>query len=43
MKAVFATCVFGAIAIALMTEVMNVAVTLSVMQHAAAYNSWMAM
>lgn len=43
MKAVFATGVFGAIAIALMTEVMNVIVTTSALQHAASYNSWMAM
>lgn len=42
MKAILATGVFGAIAIALCTEVMNIAVTFSAMQHAASYNSWMA-
>ncbi|WP_016921053.1 hypothetical protein [Methylocystis parvus] len=41
MKAVFATGVLGAIAIALFTEIMNVVVTASAMQHVASYNSWM--
>ncbi len=43
MRAVLATGVFGAIAIAVMTEVMNVVVTFSALQHAASYNSWMAL
>jgi hypothetical protein len=43
MKAVFATGVVGAIAIALFTEVMNIVVTFSFLHHAASYNSWMAM
>jgi len=43
MKAVFATGVAGAIAIALFSEVINVVVTFSVMNHAASYNAWMAM
>ncbi len=43
MKAILATGVLGAIAIAVMTEVMNVVVTFSALQHAASYNSWMAM
>ncbi len=43
MKAILATGVLGAVAIAVMTEVMNVVVTFSALQHAASYNSWMAM
>lgn len=43
MKAIFATSVFGAIAIAFMTEVMNVVVTFSALEHAASYNSWMSL
>ncbi len=43
MKAILATGVFGAIAIAVMTEVMSLAVTFSALQHAATYNSWMAL
>jgi hypothetical protein len=43
MKAVFATGVVGALAIAVFTEIMNVVVTFSVLHHAASYNSWMAM
>jgi hypothetical protein len=43
MKAVLATGVVGAAAIAVFTEIMNVVVTLSVMHHAASYNAWMAM
>jgi hypothetical protein len=43
MRAILATSVFTAIVIALFTEVMNVVVTASAMQHVASYNSWMAM
>jgi hypothetical protein len=43
MKTVFATGVFGAVAIAVMTEIMSVVMTLSAMHHVASYNSWMAM
>ncbi|WP_424360693.1 hypothetical protein [Methylocystis parvus] len=43
MRAILATSVLTAIVIALFTEVMNVAVTASAMQHVASYNSWMAM
>ena len=43
MKAVFATGVAGAVAIALFSEVINVVLTFSVLSHAASYNSWMAM
>ncbi len=43
MKAVLATGVLGAIAIAMFTEVMNVVVTARAMQHVASYNAWMTM
>ena len=43
MKTVVATGVFGAVAIAVMTEIMSVVMTFSAMQHVASYNSWMAM
>lgn len=43
MKAVFATGVAGALAIALFSEVINVAMTFSMLSHAATYNAWMAM
>lgn len=43
MKAIIATGLLGAIAIAVMTELMSVVVTFSAMQHVASYNSWMAM
>ncbi|WP_363350797.1 hypothetical protein [Methylocystis echinoides] len=43
MKAILATGLFGAVAIAVMTEVMNVVVTFTALQHAASYNSWMSM
>lgn len=43
MKALLATGIFGAIAIVVLTEIMSIAVTASAMQHAASYNSWMAL
>lgn len=43
MKAVLATGVMGAVAIALFSEVIDVVLTFSVLRHAASYNSWMAM
>jgi hypothetical protein len=43
MKALLATGLFGALAIAVMTEVISVAVTAGALQHAATYNSWMAL
>jgi hypothetical protein len=43
MKAVVATGVLGAVAIAVMTEIMSIVMTLSAMHHVAAYNSWMSM
>lgn len=43
MKAVLATGAAGALAIALFSEVINVVVTFSVLNHAATYNAWMAM
>lgn len=43
MKALIATGLFGAITIAVMTEVISIAVTAGALQHAAAYNSWMAL
>jgi hypothetical protein len=43
MKAVLATGVFGAVAIALLAEVMNIIVAAGAMQHVASYNSWMAL
>ncbi|KAF2990026.1 hypothetical protein MJC1_02943 [Methylocystis sp. MJC1] len=41
MRAIIATTVFSAVAIALLVEVMTVAVTLGAMQHVASYHSWM--
>lgn len=43
MKTILAGGVFGTIAIALLTEVMNIALTFSAMEHAATYNAWMSM
>ncbi len=43
MKTVLATGVFGAITIVLLTEVMNVALAFSAMEHVATYNAWMSM
>lgn len=43
MKAILATGVFGTIAIAVMTEAMNVVLTFSALHHAASYNTWMAL
>lgn len=43
MKAVLATGIAGAVAIALFSEVINVVVTFSVLSHVSSYNSWMAM
>ncbi|MGJ0507948.1 MAG: hypothetical protein ACR652_12680 [Methylocystis sp.] len=43
MKAVVATGLFGAVAIAVLTEIMSVVMTLSAMHHVASYNSWMTM
>jgi len=43
MRAVIATGVFGTIVIALLTEIMNVVMTFSALQHVASYNAWMAM
>ncbi len=43
MKAVLATGVAGATAIALCSEVINVFLTFSFLRHAASYNSWMTM
>ena len=41
MRAILATGVFGAIVIAVMTEVMNVVMTFSALEQVAAYNAWM--
>lgn len=43
MKAVLATGVVGAVAIALFSEVIDVFMTFSVLRHAASYNTWMTM
>lgn len=43
MKAILATGVFGTIVIAVLTETMNLVLTFSALQHAASYNSWMAL
>lgn len=43
MRAILTTSVFTAIAIALLTVAMNVAITASAMRRVASYNSWMAL
>lgn len=43
MKAVLATGVAGAVAIAFFSEIIYVGLTFSVLSHAASYNTWMAM
>ncbi|WP_457798330.1 hypothetical protein [Methylocystis sp. S23] len=43
MKAVISTGILGAVAIVLLSEVMNLVVTASAMQHVASYNAWMAL
>jgi hypothetical protein len=41
MRAIVGTSVFGVTAIALLIEVMNVALTFTALQQAARYNAWM--
>lgn len=43
MKAFFGLGVFGGVAVALLTEVLNVVMTFGALEHVASYNAWMTM